>query len=210
MAAPLRGELTLTAPSSEGVPSDFQNIQPVLMQLFRLTSNLSSGSLSSPSIYPSDVMSRSLGAKATDIWTPTDSDTAQTYGAILPFLIHVAAAKNDVEGIQFCIDAWEQLTKLEDKEAQPSSPVVEKSFLQSVGSGICNVLDTSGRSPLHTAALNGSLESTRLLLQNGASVHSRDLLDHTMLYYVSDQTVQKRGGKRVTDMMECAGYAAGP
>jgi lysophospholipase len=184
------------------------------MQLFRLTSSFSSASSSSASGYPR-ISSRSLSAKARDVtasWAPTDSDTVQTYNTILPFLIHVAAAKNDGEGIQFCMDAWDELAKLEDRETPFGSPVLGKSFLHSgsgVGSGICNVLDTSGRSPLHTATLNGSLESARLLLENGASVHSRDLLDHTVLYYVSDQAVRKHDGDIcATYLTECTGHAA--
>lgn len=193
MAAPLRGELTMSSRFPQDIPPGSRSIQPVLMQLFRLTSSPPGPSSFSPSISPTDTSSHALSAEPGDVtapWIPTNLDTARTHSAILPLLIHVAAAKNDTEGIQFCIDAWDQLYKLEDNETQAGSPVVEKqSFFHSgsgVGSGVCNVLDTSGRSPLHTAVLNGSLESTRLLLQNGASVHSRDLLDHTVLYYVRE------------------------
>jgi lysophospholipase len=117
----------MTAQVPEGIPPGSQSIQPVLMQLFRLTSCPPGPSSSSPSNPPADASSRALSAKARDItasWTFTDSDTVQTYHAILPFLIHVAAAKNDIEGVQFCIDAWDRLPKLEDKETQFGSPVV--------------------------------------------------------------------------------------
>ena len=57
---------------------------------------------------------------------------------------------------------------------------------RAVASGVVNCLDVgSGRSPLHIAALNGSEQCIRLLLTSGASVHLRDSLDHTALYYVS-------------------------
>ena len=47
-----------------------------------------------------------------------------------------------------------------------------------------NSLDpASGRSPLHVAALNGSTKCVNILLKSGASVHLRDSLGHTALYY---------------------------
>lgn len=179
----------MVTPPKDNLPSGAQGIQQLLNQLLRLTVPTTQ---SSPGISIEPVGNISLSTKAQDVtasWSLTDSDTVQTETAILPFLIHVAAAKNDAEGIQFCVAASNRLAKLQDAiNPASSSPSVEMhSFLggsSSVGSGICNVLDTSGRSPLHTAALNGSHECVRLLLENGASVHTRDLQDHTVLYYV--------------------------
>jgi len=195
MATPLRGELIMTMPLAGGIAPGVQSIQPLLTQLLRLTSSSSNQPPQSALVDPADTSSRVLSATASDIaasWPLTDPDTVQTYNAMLPFLIHIAAAKNDAEGIQFCIDAWDQVVKIEDGDTPFGDPVL---------CGICNVLDTSGRSPLHTAALNGSLESVRLLLQNGASVHSRDLLDHTVLYYVSDVELSRPWGRKPVQLM---------
>lgn len=40
---------------------------------------------------------------------------------------------------------------------------------------------------MHVAALNGHTEAIALLLSVGASVHVRDSLDHTALYYAARQ-----------------------
>ena len=57
-----------------------------------------------------------------------------------------------------------------------------------VGGGLANSLDpASGRSPLHAAAINGSLRAANMLLEAGALVHVRDGLGHTALYYAARQ-----------------------
>lgn len=202
MAAPLRGELTMLTPPNEDLPSGVQGVQQVLNQLLRLTAPPMTQSTPTISIESvSHSHNANLSAKARDItasWSLTDSDTVQAGTALLPFLVHIAAAKNDSEGILFCITASDGLAQLQDGAGTSpnpgTSPSIEtRSFLAAsssgVGSGICNVRDTSGRTPLHTAAVNGSLECTRLLLENGASVHARDLQDHTVLYYVSFRSI---------------------
>lgn len=190
MAAPLRGELTISTPVNAGLPGGSQGIQQVMTQLLRLVG--AGAPQMSPSASLSSTAEPSLSAKARDVtasWSLTESDTEQTEFALLPYLVHIAAAKNDIEGLQFCISASQNNPALQNNPgASLFSPSTESaSFFggNALGRGICNVLDTSGRSPLHTAVLNGALPCVRLLLENGASVHSRDLLDHTVLYYVS-------------------------
>lgn len=136
--------------------------------------------------------SPSLSTKAREVtasWSLTDSDSYQTEQALLPYLIHIAASRNDVSTILFCISAaapYQNKTPFEDSPS-PSATAQESYFVSEGGAGVCNALDACCRSPLHTAALNGKLEAVRILLENGASVHLRDLLDHTALYYVSDR-----------------------
>jgi lysophospholipase len=43
----------------------------------------------------------------------------------------------------------------------------------------------SSQTPLHLAVLTAQLHNVVLLLANGASVHSRDILSHTALFYAA-------------------------
>lgn len=110
-------------------------------------------------------------------WSWTAGEAASTEAALVPFLIHLAAARNDVESLRFC------LSPSTDTEQHARG---DSQRYRAVAGGIVNCLDpASGRSPLHVAALNGSTECTGILLESGALVHLRDSLGHTPLYYVS-------------------------
>jgi lysophospholipase len=107
-------------------------------------------------------------------WAATANEAAATEAALFPFLVHTAAARDDVDGIEYCVQA-----------ANVARANVNTSAGRLVPGGIVNCLDpASGRSPLHTAALNGSVRCITMLLQAGALVHIRDSLGHTALYYV--------------------------
>ena len=131
-------------------------------------------------------------------WSWTAAEASTTEASLLPFLIHLAVARDDIEGVLFCIrfqDA-ERAGHIHSVEAQqpqqqlsPNNPSDAKmSFLRDIGAagGIVNFVDpASGHAPLHVAALNGSVRSLQILLESGALVHLRDKLGHTALYYVS-------------------------
>jgi lysophospholipase len=104
-------------------------------------------------------------------WSWTAAEAASTEVALVPFLIHLAAARDDVESLKFCI------VPPADNDSQRYG---------AVAGGVVNCLDpASGRSPLHVAALNGSIRCADILLESGALVHLRDSLGHTSLYYAS-------------------------
>jgi lysophospholipase len=105
-------------------------------------------------------------------WSWTATEVVSTEAALLPFLVHLAAAKDDVESISRLL--------AEDGLLSPENQA------WNIAGGIVNCLDPgSGRSPLHIAALNGNTRSAEALLKTGALVHLRDSLGHTALYYAS-------------------------
>lgn len=195
MSIPLRGELTAPVVPSNHVPSGLDIVQDLMTQFLRVSSRSGvAHNHPAPTINivnqdgnaPVPLETPSLSQKAKDAtasWSLTASDAASTEAAILPILVRLATAKDDIEGVKFCIatdDAVNTNTAPGSGEALTSPRE-----MSSVASGVVNALDTSSRSPLHIAALNGSMRCAELLLQSGASVHWRDSLDHTALYYVS-------------------------
>ncbi len=120
-----------------------------------------------PRIVISDTPDEPLDAGAP--WSWTAAEIATTQGALFSWLVHLAAAANDVEGLAYCL-----------------STDAARGEEHTVAGGIVNWINpASGRSPLHVAAINGGVQSVRVLLEAGALVHLRDSLGHTALYYVS-------------------------
>jgi 60kDa lysophospholipase len=170
---PLRGELTCPTLSPPARPQsttpDLPSIQAFLTQFVRLSSSGLAREI--PKITISST--RDDAQDATASWSSTASETASTEAALLPLLMHLAAARDDVQGLQFCMATaatW---------EAEDITP-------NSIPGGIVNCLEAgTSHSPLHVAALNGNTASVTWLLKSGALVHHRDVLGHTALYYVS-------------------------
>ncbi|CAK5277609.1 unnamed protein product [Mycena citricolor] len=155
MSTPLRGELTrhsATALSQATLVQNMENIQGLLSEFVRMSVPLTQA----PQITISLPDGNAQDAAAS--WTSTAAEAASTEAALLPFLIHSAAARNDVEGIQFCLKSNSRMICLDS---------------------------ATGGSPLHAAALNGSTACVQLLLNSGALVHLRDSLGHTALYYAA-------------------------
>jgi 60kDa lysophospholipase len=163
----------LTVPS-QTIFRNLENIQCVLSQFIRLSRSQSQPyipdiTISSPSVSLNDIKSRQDTA-APWSWTASEATSAET--ALLPFLIHLAAARDDLESMSFCLESAE-------------SPELQQ---RTIPGGLVNCTQqVSGSSPLHVAALNGSERCVDALLRSGALVHLRDLLEHTALYYVSFQ-----------------------
>ena len=150
-----------------------EKIQDTLSHFVRLSRPSSSG----PKIVVSSELPDSAAQEVTAPWSWTAAEAGTTEAVLLPFLIHLAAARDDLESLKFCLS--------EGPAADPSSsPLIPQ--LGKIAGGLVNCLEpATGRSPLHVAALNGNIRSVDTLLRSGALVHLRDCLGHTALYYVS-------------------------
>ncbi|KAA1469340.1 L-asparaginase [Dentipellis sp. KUC8613] len=171
---PLRGELTrpsgLEARHSP-VESDLQSVEHLLARIVNLSAFVTP---STPKIVVSSelVDASAKDAAASAPWTAAEA--ASTEGALLSFLIHLAAAADDVEALSLCLTSGREQ--------------VEAQQYQYVTGDLVNCINpASGRAPLHVAALNGSVKCVRSLLAAGALVHLRDTLGHTALYYAARQ-----------------------
>lgn len=179
IGSPLRGELTRssgTAPSQPTIEHNLDNIQHVLSQFVRLSRPTS--------LVPQVVVTPdSIDATAHDAaapWTWTAAEAATTEAVLFPFLVHLAAARDDIESLNFSL-GMETTTD----DPAPAALNTESLKYRNIAGSIVNCLEQgSGRSPLHVAALNGNTRAVDLLLRSGALVHLRDALGHTALYYV--------------------------
>ncbi|KAG2096335.1 asparaginase-domain-containing protein [Suillus discolor] len=192
ISLPLRGELTPPVPSLAAAPSlDGVNIDlsRLLSQFVRLSSSAAKA----------DIPQIVIGEEAQDAaapWSRTAAERASTEAALLPFLVHLAVARDDVEGLEFCITS---------AGTASCSGMTEGTAEVVVPGGIVNCLEAgSGRSPLHVAALNGNMRCVEKLLESGALVHLRDELGHTALYYAARQ-----GHGLIVDTLVSAGANLG-
>ncbi len=183
MGTPLRGELTRplsgAVPGQPTIDQNFEKIQGVLSQFVRLSEQSASPVPKITLSAPLDEASQDAAAS----WSWTAAEAASTEAVLFPFLIHLAAARNDTSSIRFCLDS----SSTPSGYSELDSPSVDAPQYGNIAGGLVNSLEPgSGRSPLHVAALNGHIESVNVLLQSGALVHLRDTLGHTPLYYVRD------------------------
>jgi 60kDa lysophospholipase len=170
MGTPLRGELTRVAAKAHATQSaqtimdeSIEKIQEVLSHVVRLSSRANSIMPAVPPITVNSV------EDSPSPWTWTAAEAASTGTSLLPFVTHLAVARDDPHGLEFC-------------------------FRADCGGEVANCLDVSGRSPLHTAVVNNSIRCVSILLEKGALVHLRDSLGHTPLYCVSKSPrPEKRG-----------------
>jgi 60kDa lysophospholipase len=172
---PLRGELTRPSAALPHKPSSndsMENLEGLLSQIVRL-------SVPQMSQVPKIVVSsEKIDTSAKDIakpWSSTASEAAMSEGVLFSFLIHLAAAADDLEGMSACLLSSTSTSDSLGTAPPPAAP-----------GGLVNWINpASGRSPLHVAAINGSTKCVNALLEAGALVHLRDTLGHTSLYYVS-------------------------
>ncbi|KAI0700008.1 asparaginase-domain-containing protein [Cytidiella melzeri] len=186
MGASLRGEITVPASSlpksrhsQSQIDDSLDSIFGVLTQVVRLSAARTQG----PKVVVTTPDIGDLESAAP--WSWTAAEAASTETALLPLLTYLAASKNDVEGLKFCLKPADK-----PSTSEVVSPTEEALNVPSGGGGVgmANCVDAaSGRSPLHVAALNGSIDCVNLLLENGALVHLRDGLGHTALYYAARQ-----------------------
>ncbi|KAF5358517.1 hypothetical protein D9756_001360 [Leucocoprinus leucothites] len=216
---PLRGELTrpsAAAPSHASTTLSTSDSEPNLDTVHHVLSRFIRLSRP-PSLVPEIVVSSDALVTASETrdeaapWTWTAAEASTAESVLLPFLIHLAAAKNDFESLRYCIETEKTSSDQHGHHVRQSSAVGEPSSAGvagkhgSIAGGIVNCLDPgSGRSPLHVAALNGHTQAVELLLQSGALVHLRDTLGHTALYYAARQ-----GYMDVVDLLVQAGANLG-
>ena len=172
---PLRGELSRAAGTILEQPltaeQDSDSIQQLLSHFIRLARPSSSSSALPQISVTSDPVDSGAQNSAAP-WSRTAKETAKTEAVLFPLLIHLAASKDDLESLKFCL--------------KPADSEDEELKFKMIPGGIVNCLESSsGRSPLHVASLNGNARSVELLLRSGALVHLRDNLGHTALYFVS-------------------------
>lgn len=151
------------------IEENVESIQLLLSQFVKLSKR--------PSLVPQGgVTTETVDANASDAaapWSWTATEAATTEATLLPFLIHLAAARGDADSLKYCL-----------KPTLGKDPT-DTLMMRMIPGGIVNCLEPgSGRSPLHVASLNGHVESVELLLRSGALVHLRDSLGHTALYLV--------------------------
>jgi hypothetical protein len=192
MGTPLRGELTLPASNisktlnqQADITDSLDNIQGVLTHVVRLSTTKPQG----PKIVVESPLSTTLSQSGGDesesaaAWSWTAAEAVSTELALLPLLMHLAAARDDVRGLHFCLTSDSAGSALTPSPDLARAEGTRRST--AVIGGMANCIDpASGRSPLHVAALNGSILSVDTLLEAGALVHLRDALGHTALYYV--------------------------
>ena len=161
MGTPLRGELTRVVANAHATQSaqttmdeQIEKIQGILSHAVRLSSRSHGMEPTVPSITVNSV------EDSPSPWTWTAAEATSTEASLLPFVTHLAVARDDPRGLEFCLRA-------------------------DSANEVANSLDTSGQSPLHVAAINNSIKCLSVLLKKGALVHLRDSLGHTPLYYVT-------------------------
>ncbi|KIO24076.1 hypothetical protein M407DRAFT_213396 [Tulasnella calospora MUT 4182] len=214
---PLRGEMTAPTSLTSTASPGLESVSELLSQVLRISSTPSSAlsppssssstapplisitsSLASTTTTTATAQDAQTAKDATAPWALTASDAASTQSALLPFLIHLAAARDDVDGLKYCIEADDQLFNALAKPTAEAmlSPTgagmagvgAGGSTTMTVPGGVVNCLDPATKmSPLHVAALNGGERAVSVLLQSGALVHQRDVMDHTPLYYAARQ-----------------------
>lgn len=189
MGTPLRGELTMPTSNipkplnQPGIEDSLDTIQGVLSQVVRLSSAHAQG----PKIVVSPTSTPTIenaGTESAAPWSWTAAEAVNTEIALLPLLMHLAASRDDVEALNYCLLSDSATVAAASPDL--SKPEAATRRNTAVIGGMANCIDApSGRSPLHVAALNGSTGSVNVLLEAGALVHLRDALGHTALYYVS-------------------------
>ncbi|KAJ8700008.1 hypothetical protein PTI98_003076 [Pleurotus ostreatus] len=203
IATPLRGELSRPLGSTgEFSDESLAKLQGVVSRFIQL-------SQPKPILPHITITSDSAGATARNAaaaWSETAAEISSTEAALLPFLTHLAVARDDLDSLQFCIDADDYGNVQSAKGNNMGT---------SVPGGVINCLDpASDRTPLHVAALNGAARCAHKLLGSGALVHCRDNLGHTPLYYAARQghmeVVQTllQAGARLGGIDIEGGYAA--
>jgi len=177
---PLRGELTRVATEAHLTQSAQTSMGERIEKIQEVMSHVVRLSSRANRIMPAvPSITVDSAENSSSPWTWTAAEAISTEASLLPFVTHLTVARDDPHGLEFCFRT------------------------DSVGE-VANCLDVSGRSPLHTAALNNSVKCVSMLLEKGALVHLRDLLGHTPLYYAARM---KHGN--VVDLLVSAGANLG-
>lgn len=180
MGTPLRGELTRVSAGSHVTQSAQTTMDEQIEKIQGILSHivrLSSWESNMPQTVPSITLNSVEDSPSP--WTWTAAEATSTEVSLLPYVAHLSVARDDPHGLEFC-------------------------FRTDSAGEIANCLDVSGRSPLHTAAINNSTKCISVLLEKGALVHLRDTLGHTPLYYAA-----RLKHRKIVDSLVSAGANLG-
>ncbi|KAL8278731.1 hypothetical protein RQP46_008800 [Phenoliferia psychrophenolica] len=185
ISRPLRGELTLSSPVptySSPIEAD-DRLRTLFSQVISIAPTPSSRGPASPAGVRTRSLSGSdfvLGTTPTDAllppefsspWPATQRDAESAEQAILPYLLGQAAARPD----DLLATLIESLRGPQPTSTTPNSAIT-----------LLNEPSTPAlQTPLHLAVLSGQTANVVLLLAHGASVHSRDVLSHSSLFYAA-------------------------
>ncbi|KAI5121020.1 hypothetical protein M0805_005966 [Coniferiporia weirii] len=195
----LRGELTPAGRSSAklSMSQHLDLMHDFFAQMVRLSS-APLGTATAPEIGIS-LAHECITDKSAAPWSWTAGEASATESSLLPILIRLAVAKDDVEGLNFCLHFQD------DKSTPQSLGDANLKLDGGCAAGVVNSVDpSSGWTPLHIAAFNGSNQCLHILLQEGALVHYRDTLGHTALYYAA-----RRGHTEAVNILRQAGANLG-
>lgn len=216
ISRPLRGELTL--PSSIPTFASPTQTSDRLRTLFGLVLESSPlqpvGAVPSPHPRPRGKSASDsavvpgvapLPAEFAGPWPATRREAEDAEKAILPFLVGQAAAKPG--------PLLESLVESLAGAARGDSTMLGAGPGAEAGAGLATALTELNepataalQTPLHLAVLAVQAENVELLLAHGASVHARDVLGHTPLYYAARQGGP---GRRMVQALRAAGAHLG-
>lgn len=167
MAMPLRGEMTAsTMPTLKAFQPQSNEIYTLMSSLLNISTTTDEGlvsPLASPRVQPTT---------PDDSWMENPQDTRHIQATLLPYLLCLAAAKNQPHGVSRVI---KQIQAFEQPDA-----IGGVSWKNVHGQSLMNLLDPAfGKNALHVAAANGNAACVEVLLLAGAHVHQRDALGHT-------------------------------
>jgi lysophospholipase len=195
---PLRGELTLPSPLTRPTTTALDSVQDLLGEILRLSQPATAtvASVSVPEIQ--------ADASDTAPWSTTASHAGATELALIPFLMHLAVARDDPASVTAAALHPRHHSSPSLTSSLPvATPTSEHPYQFAQGAPNAP-LPGSLHTPLHTAALRGSARCTRALLEVGALVHVRDALDHTCLFYAA-----RVRAREVVEMLVGAGAHLG-
>ncbi|KAG8698911.1 hypothetical protein FRC08_005630, partial [Ceratobasidium sp. 394] len=174
LSVPLRGELTLPAPLTRPTTTALDSVHDLLGEILRLSQPSIVLGTSEPEV--------KADTSGTAPWSTTASHAGATELALLPFLMHLAVSRDDPASVTAAASHPRHPPNASGHST--STPTSEQPFQFAQGASNAP-LPGSLHTPLHTAALQGSVRCTRALLEVGALVHVRDALDHTCLFYAA-------------------------
>ncbi|GAA6000452.1 hypothetical protein JCM10207_008017 [Rhodosporidiobolus poonsookiae] len=183
LVQPLRGEVTPSSPvPTFSSPLDTDNrLQSLFAQIVDLAPSNRRGPASPHQQAASlpDLSAAALPAEFSKPWPSTLADEAALRNAVMPYLISQAAARTD-NSLAILLKSFEPAS-FDTSGSAPSS--------NSPSLALPSVLNESAtaslQTPLHLAALAGASPTVDLLLSLGASVHVRDALGHSPLFYAA-------------------------
>lgn len=200
LAQPLRGELTLvnSAPTYSSPLDGGQRLRALFAQVIECSSPSSRppisqserASVSGNGIYLHSTDPTPLPDEYNPPWPATLKDEETAEKALLPYLLGQAAARHDT-----LLDTL--LASIVPPTATNDPTVI----------ALLNEPSTpSQQTPLHLAVLASQPSNVELLLSHGASVHARDILGHSALFYAAKSGAE---GRRMVQALKQVGAHLG-